>query len=93
MLCGQSILPSQTTKATSAEKQERMTSSAAKIMMDAAKSGKNTKRDAATSPIREPNTDMFVDSMIPAERMDPSQKCLENYFKPGDAHNSKKRSI
>ena len=34
-------------------------------MMNAAKSGKNTKRDAATSPIRE-LADMFVDELIPA---------------------------
>ena len=36
-----------------------MRPTAAQIMMDAAKSGKYSKRDAATSPIGEP--DMFID--------------------------------
>ena len=100
---GQSIPPSQTAQVSSAEKRERMRPSAAQIMMDAAKSGKYSKRDAATSPIREPSNlisaGMYVDESIPAEKMDPAQKILENYFKPEDAQNSqpnqnsKKRSI
>ena len=42
---------------------------------------------------------MFVDETISAEKMDPAQRILENYFKPDDAHTSqlnqtsKKRGI
>ena len=60
-----------------AKMQERMRPSAAQIMMDAAKSGKYSKRDAATSPIR---ADILADELVSAEKMDPAQKILENYF-------------
>ena len=63
-------------------------------MMDVSKSGKYSKRDAATSPICEPNN-----LLISADKIEPAQRILDNYFKPDDTLNSqpqlssKKRSV